>query len=68
MLPQEREELLSVAGNPQGLDASLDELLETMGPRIWGRDADRSQLLKPNPDSKKYVRDLFYEDPADREV
>jgi hypothetical protein len=67
-LPQEREELLAIAGDPSALDPALTELLDNLGPKIWGKDADRSNLLTPDPESKKYTQDLFWEDPEHREM
>jgi hypothetical protein len=67
-MPKERDVLLDCATDPGSLDAQLDEVLEKYGPQIWGRDADRSRLLTPNPDAEKptYSKDLFYEDLDDR--
>jgi hypothetical protein len=67
-LPKDRDALLDVATDGQSLEAELDELLESLGPAIWGRDADRSRLLKADSLSKTYPKDLYYEDPEDREM
>ncbi|KAF1932936.1 uncharacterized protein M421DRAFT_416533 [Didymella exigua CBS 183.55] len=67
-LPKERDLLLDFAADPHSLDAELEELLGTYGPAIWGRDADRSCLLTPDPTKKTYNKDLFYEDAEHREI
>jgi hypothetical protein len=67
-LPQDRDALLDFAADPKALEKELDELLLTLGPAIWGRDADRTRLVKPDPEKKTYYKDLFYEDPEDRDV
>ncbi|KAF2281515.1 uncharacterized protein EI97DRAFT_429532 [Westerdykella ornata] len=67
-LPQERDALLDFAANPNCLEKELDDLLEHLGPQIWGRDADRSRLITPDPMRKTYYKDLYYEDPEDREI
>jgi hypothetical protein len=67
-LPMERDKLLDVAAESSDLEEALDTLLESLGPQIWGRGADRTRLLKPDPEKKTYIRDLYYEDPEDREM
>jgi hypothetical protein len=67
-LPKERDLLLDFAADPHSLDAELQELLGTYGPAIWGRDADRSCLLTPDPTKKTYNKDLFYDDAEHREI
>ncbi|KAF3037334.1 hypothetical protein E8E12_004326 [Didymella heteroderae] len=67
-LPKERDLLLDFAADPHSLDAELEELLGTYGPAIWGRDADRSCLLTPDPTKKTYNKDLFYDDAEHREI
>ncbi|KAL6711150.1 hypothetical protein ACN47E_005681 [Coniothyrium glycines] len=60
-LPKERDALLDFAADPHSLDNELDELLRTYGPAIWGRDADRSCLLTPDPTKKTYNTHLFFD-------
>lgn len=67
-LPKERDALLDFAADPQSLDHELEDLLSTYGPAIWGKDADRSCLLKPEPNKKTYNKDLFYEVPEHKEM
>jgi hypothetical protein len=67
-LPKERDLLLDFAADPHSLDAELEELLSTYGPAIWGRDADRSCLLTPDPSKKTYNKDLFYDNAEHREM
>lgn len=67
-LPQDKDALLDVASNPGAIDKELDELLDSLGPSIWGRDADRSRLVTPDPEKKTYYKDLYYEDPEDRDM
>ncbi|CAO2648039.1 Nn.00g089610.m01.CDS01 [Neocucurbitaria sp. VM-36] len=67
-LPKERDALLDFAADPTSLDKELDELLGTYGPAIWGRDADRSCLLTPDPTKKTYNKDLFYDEPEHKEI
>lgn len=67
-LPKERDALLDFAADPQSLDKELEELLATYGPAIWGKDADRSCLLKPDPTKKTYNKDLFYEEPDHKDI
>ncbi|KAF2633669.1 hypothetical protein BU25DRAFT_405539 [Macroventuria anomochaeta] len=67
-LPKERDALLDFAADPHSLDAELEELLGTYGPAIWGRDADRSCLLTPEPTKKTYNKDLFYDNAEHREI
>ncbi|KAE8826908.1 hypothetical protein PTNB85_06818 [Pyrenophora teres f. teres] len=67
-LPKERDALLDFAADPQSLDQELEELLASYGPAIWGRDADRSCLLTPDPTKKTYNKNLFYEEPEHKET
>lgn len=67
-LPKDRDALLDFAANPLSLDVELEKLLSTFGPAIWGRDADRSCLLTPEHAKKTYTKNLYYEDPSDRET
>ena len=67
-LPKERDALLDFAADPNSLHAELEDLLSTFGPHIWGRDTDRTCLLTPDPSKKTYPRDLFVEDPDDKEM
>lgn len=69
-MPKERDLLLDCATDPGLLETQLDEVLDRYGPQIWGKDADRSRLLTPNPEAEKptYFKDLFYEDLEDRAV
>jgi hypothetical protein len=67
-LPKDRDALLDFAADRHSLDSELEELLGTYGPAIWGKDADRSCLLTPDPTKKTYNRDLFYEDAGHRET
>ena len=69
-LPKDRDALLDYAADTKStLDADLDNLLAELGPAIWGRNADRDRLLvAPDETKKTYYKDLFYEDPEDREV
>ena len=67
-LPQDRETLLDYAADPHALDPELDKLLAALGPPIWGKDADRSRLVTPDASKKTYYKDLFYEDPEDRDM
>ncbi|KAF1978648.1 hypothetical protein BU23DRAFT_564220 [Bimuria novae-zelandiae CBS 107.79] len=67
-LPKERDALLDFAANPNSLHNELEELLKTFGTAIWGRNTDRSCLLTPDPAKKTYPRDLFIEDPEDKEI
>lgn len=66
LLPGERNILLDVAADPEVLQKELDEVMDTLGPLIWGKDTDRSRLSTPDPESKLYPRDLYYEEPEDR--
>ncbi|RYN80013.1 hypothetical protein AA0119_g13509 [Alternaria tenuissima] len=61
-------ELLEFAANPNSLDQELENLLADYGPEIWGRHADRSRLLSPDPIEKPYIKDLFYEEDKHREI
>ncbi|KAF1830498.1 hypothetical protein BDW02DRAFT_99260 [Decorospora gaudefroyi] len=67
-LPKERDALLDFAADPHSLDQELDELLANYGPAIWGRDADRTCLLSPDPNKRTYTKDLFYEEPEHKEI
>lgn len=67
-LPQERDALLDFAADPRSLDKELELLLAQYGPAIWGRNADRTCLLSPDPAKKTYPRHLYYEDPVDKDV
>ncbi|KAF2000129.1 hypothetical protein P154DRAFT_522907 [Amniculicola lignicola CBS 123094] len=67
-LPKERDKLLDFAGDADSLKLELDSLLETLGPAIWGRDADRSRLLTPDPTKKTYYKDLVFEEPDDKQI
>jgi hypothetical protein len=67
-LPQERDALLDYAVDPQSLDAELETLLTSFGPAIWGRDADRTCLLTPDPAKKTYTKHLYFDDPEDKEM
>lgn len=68
-LPKGIDALLAFTASLRSLDSKLDELLETYGPYIWGKNADRSCLRIPNWIKRKYgVRDLFYEDPEHRDI
>ncbi|XPS73614.1 hypothetical protein M3J09_005758 [Ascochyta lentis] len=67
-LPKERDALLDFAADPHSLDTELEELLGTYGPAIWGRDADRSCLLTPDPTKKTYNKGLFYDNAEHREI
>ncbi|KAK7177718.1 hypothetical protein PSPO01_16234 [Paraphaeosphaeria sporulosa] len=67
-LPKEHNALLGFAANPNSLHHELEDLLETFGTAIWGRNTDRSCLLTPDPTKKTYTRHLFIEDPEDKEI
>lgn len=67
-LPKERDVLLDFAADPRSLEKELEELLNTYGPDIWSRYADRTCLLKPNIWSKTYYDDLFYDVEEHREI
>ncbi|CAI6340134.1 unnamed protein product [Periconia digitata] len=67
-LPKDRDALLDFAADPLSLDVELEKLLGNWGPSIWGRDTDRSCLLTPEHAKKTYTKNLYYEDPADRET
>ncbi|KAF1365338.1 hypothetical protein EJ07DRAFT_95911 [Lizonia empirigonia] len=67
-LPKERDALLDFAADPHSLDTELEELLGTYGPAIWGKDADRSFLLTPDPSKKTYNKDLFFEYADHKEI
>ncbi|KAF2473171.1 uncharacterized protein BDR25DRAFT_257397 [Lindgomyces ingoldianus] len=67
-LPQERDALLDFAADPESLNGELDELLDSLGTLIWGRDANRSRLLKPDASKKTYFKDLFVEETEDRNI
>lgn len=67
-LPKERDALLDFAADPLSLNAELEELLGTYGPAIWGRDADRTCLLTPDPTKKTYNKHLFYDNVEHREM
>ncbi|KAK7177933.1 hypothetical protein PSPO01_16020 [Paraphaeosphaeria sporulosa] len=67
-LPKEHNALLDFAANPNSLHHELEDLLETFGTAIWGRNTDRSCLLTPDPAKKTYTRHLFIEDPEDKEI
>jgi hypothetical protein len=67
-LPKERDALLDFAADPRSLDAELEELLNTYGPAIWGKNAERSCLLTPDPSKKTYNKDLFYDQPEHKEM
>ncbi|KAI5372142.1 hypothetical protein J4E82_009199 [Alternaria postmessia] len=67
-LPKERDALLDFAADPSSLNQELEELLASYGPAIWGRDADRSCLLTPDPTKKTYNKDLFYEEPEHKDI
>jgi hypothetical protein len=61
-LPKNLKDLFDFADDPQSLDTELEELLGTYGPAIWGRGADRTSPLSPNPTNETYTKNLFYED------
>jgi hypothetical protein len=67
-LPQDRDGLLDFAADPNCLDEELNALLASLGPAIWGKDADRTRLVTPDPAKKTYCKDLFYEDTHDRDM
>lgn len=67
-LPKERDALLDFAADPLSLDRELEELLESYGPAIWSKGADRSCLLTPDRSKKTYTQDLFYEIPEHKEI
>lgn len=67
-LPKERDALLDFAADPRSLDKELEELLATYGPAIWGKDADRTCLLTPDPSKKTYNKDLFYEETEHKDI
>ncbi|XP_014557104.1 hypothetical protein COCVIDRAFT_98098 [Bipolaris victoriae FI3] len=67
-LPKERDALLDFAADPHSLDQELEDLLASYGPAIWGRDADRSCLLTPDPTKKTYNKDLFYEESEHKDI
>ncbi|KAK7178131.1 hypothetical protein PSPO01_15819, partial [Paraphaeosphaeria sporulosa] len=67
-LPKERDALLDFAADPNSLHRKLEDLLQTFGTAIWGRNTDRSWLLTPDPAKKTYPRHLFIEDPDDKEI
>ncbi|CAG5181708.1 uncharacterized protein ALTATR162_LOCUS9795 [Alternaria atra] len=67
-LPKERDALLDFAADPSSLDQELEDLLASYGPAIWGKDADRSCLLTPDPTKKTYNKDLFYEEPEHKDI
>ena len=67
-LPKERESLLDFAADPLSLDEKLEELLGVYGPAIWGKDTDRTCLLKADSTRKTYFKDLYFEDPEDKEM
>lgn len=60
-LPKKRNALLHVAMKPITMTEELEVLLATHGLAIWGKGADRSCLLTPDPKTN-YKMDLFYED------
>ena len=67
-LPKERDALLDFAADPSSLNQELEDLLASYGPAIWGKDADRSCLLTPDPTKKTYNKDLFYEEPKHKDM
>ncbi|KAF2712660.1 hypothetical protein K504DRAFT_464730 [Pleomassaria siparia CBS 279.74] len=67
-LPKEREALLDFAADPTSLDDKLEELLSVYGPAIWGKDTDRTCLLKPDDAKKTYSKHLYFENLEDKEV
>ncbi|CAG5150334.1 uncharacterized protein ALTATR162_LOCUS2628 [Alternaria atra] len=67
-LPKERDALLDFAADPSSLNQELEDLLASYGPAIWGKDADRSCLLTPDPTKKTYNKDLFYEEPEHKDI
>ncbi|ORX97228.1 hypothetical protein BCR34DRAFT_593564 [Clohesyomyces aquaticus] len=67
-LPQERDALLDFAADPESLNQELDDLLNNLGVLIWAKDANRSRLLNPDPSKKTYYKDLFLDNPEDREI
>jgi hypothetical protein len=67
-LPKEKDALLDFAADPSSLNQKLEDLLASYGPAIWGKDADRSCLLTPDPTKKTYNKDLFYEEPKHKDM
>ncbi|KAL5120726.1 hypothetical protein ACEQ8H_001475 [Pleosporales sp. CAS-2024a] len=67
-LPKERDALLDFAADAHSLDAELEQLLTTYGPAIWGKHADRTCLLTPDPAKKTYTTHLFYDQPDHKET
>jgi hypothetical protein len=67
-LPKERDALLDFAADPNSLHRELEDLLQTFGTAIWGRDTDRSCLLTPDPAKKTYPRQLYIEELEDKEM
>ncbi|KAF9740085.1 hypothetical protein PMIN01_02720 [Paraphaeosphaeria minitans] len=67
-LPKERDALLDFAADPNSLHRELEDLLQTFGTTIWGRNTDRSCLLTPDSAKKTYPRHLFVEDADDKEI
>ena len=62
-IPKTKAALYEYATNESCLGQEIEDLLVRHGPIIWGKDADRSCLLIPDPTAKVYSEDLFYEDP-----
>jgi hypothetical protein len=60
-------DLVSCAADPKYLDEELDVILDTYAPDIWGMNADRGQLFRPEEGSV-YEEDLVYEIDEDRKM
>jgi hypothetical protein len=65
ILRKEQELLLNIAARRQPFDGKLEELLGLYGPLIWGKNVDRTCLLKANSTKKTYSKDLYFEDSED---
>ena len=65
---KEKHALLKFAADPTSLNQELEDLLASYGPAIWGKGADRSCLLTPDPTKTTYNKDLFYEEPRHQDM
>lgn len=67
-IPKTRQALYQYATDPRCLGEEIAHLLAHHGPAIWGKDADRRCLLRPDPSAKVYSEDLFYENPKHQDM